>query len=72
MFKVPPLRNVAKTAPYFHDGSAKTLQEAVRLMGRHQLGEELADADVEAVVAWLGSLTGELPGEYIKKPELPQ
>ncbi|HEY4244460.1 MAG TPA: cytochrome c peroxidase [Kofleriaceae bacterium] len=70
-FKVPSLRNVAKTAPYFHDGSIATLPEAVRMMARYQLGEELGDDDIRLIVAWLGSLTGELPAEYIKAPALP-
>jgi cytochrome c peroxidase len=71
VFKVPSLRNIAKTAPYFHDGSAKTLPEAVQMMGRHQLGLELSQAEVASIVTWLNSLTGELPADYIKKPALP-
>ena len=71
MFKVPSLRNVAKTAPYFHDGSAKTLEEAVRMMADNQLGQPLTDAEVGSLVAWLNSLTGELPLDYIKKPQMP-
>jgi cytochrome c peroxidase len=71
VFKVPSLRNVAKTAPYFHDGSAPTLEVAVRMMARHQLGVELEDDEVRELEAWLGSLTGEIPTEYIKQPELP-
>lgn len=71
MFSVPTLRNIAKTAPYFHDGSVETLDEAVRLMARHQLGKELSDAEVKSIVSWLETLTGNLPTEYIAKPELP-
>jgi cytochrome c peroxidase len=71
LFKVPSLRNVAKTAPYFHDGSAKTLEEAVTFMARMQIGEELSGTDVTALVSWLGSLTGELPAKYIEPPQLP-
>ena len=71
IFKVPSLRNVAKTAPYFHDGSVRTLDEAVRLMGRHQLGKELSDADVHSIVTFLNTLTGALPQELIKPPQLP-
>lgn len=71
MFKVPSLRNIAKTAPYFHDGSCQTLDEAVRVMAKHQLGESLADAEVAAIVSWLGSLTGVLPLAYIEEPQLP-
>lgn len=61
VFKVPSLRNVALTAPYFHDASAPTLSEAVTVMARYQLGRELADEDVAAIVAFLGTLTGDLP-----------
>jgi cytochrome c peroxidase len=69
-FKVSSLRNVEKTAPYFHDGSVKTLDEAVKLMATHQLGKDLSAADVESIVTFLKSLTGELP--KIDKPELPK
>jgi cytochrome c peroxidase len=72
MFKVPTLRNVTKTGPYFHDGSATTLPEAVVMMGRHQLGLELDESEVSSIVTWLGSLTGELPRDYIQPPELPE
>lgn len=61
VFKVPSLRNVALTAPYFHDASAATLGKAVTVMARYQLGRELADDDVEAIVAFLSTLTGEVP-----------
>jgi cytochrome c peroxidase len=71
VFKVPTLRNVERTAPYFHDGSAADLPRAVRMMGRHQLGLELEDGEVEAMVAWLQSLTGPLPSKLIAPPELP-
>jgi cytochrome c peroxidase len=71
VFKVPSLRNVAKTAPYFHDGSAATLEQAVRMMARHQLGIELEAEEVHELEAWLGSLTGELPVDYIAQPTLP-
>lgn len=71
MFRVPSLRNVVKTGPYFHDGSAATLEEAVRMMAEYQLGEDLTDDDVAAIVAWLGSLTGDLPAAYIVAPTLP-
>lgn len=72
MFKVPSLRNVEKTAPYFHDGSAATLEEAVRLMGKHQLGLELAPDETASIVCWLKSLTGPLPAaEYIAEPKQP-
>jgi cytochrome c peroxidase len=62
-FKVPSLRNVALTAPYFHDGSAKTLEEAVKVMGRHQLGEPLPDTEIALIVKFLKTLTGEYGGK---------
>jgi cytochrome c peroxidase len=71
MFKVPSLRNVAKTAPYFHDGSAATLTDAVRIMANNQLGQPLSEAEVQSIVAFLNALTGELPTDYIKPPPLP-
>jgi cytochrome c peroxidase len=69
MFKVPSLRNVAKTGPYFHDGSIATLDEAVTLMAKHQLGKELKADEVKSIVTFLGALTGELP--KITPPALP-
>lgn len=57
-FRVPPLRNVAFTYPYFHDGSALTLHDSVRTMAKYQLGRVMPDDDVEAIVAFLISLTG--------------
>ena len=71
-FKVPSLRNIDKTAPYFHDGSVETLESAVKLMGQHQLGRELSDADTKSIVTFLKTLTGDLPQELIKQPELPK
>ncbi len=60
-FKVPTLRNVELTAPYFHDGSVATLEEAVQTMARYQLGEDLTPNEVVLLVAFLRSLTGKLP-----------
>jgi cytochrome c peroxidase len=71
VFKVPSLRNVSRTGPYFHDGSVRSLNDAVRMMGNYQLGVDLNDGEVEAVVAWLGSLSGELPEELVRAPSLP-
>jgi len=56
-FKVAPLRNVALTAPYFHDGKIKTLEEAVRKMGKLQLDEDLTDQQVNDITSFLKSLT---------------
>lgn len=60
-FKVPSLRNVAKTGPYFHDGSVKTLNEAVSKMAEYQLGKQLSKEQVASIVTFLGSLTGTPP-----------
>jgi cytochrome c peroxidase len=62
VFKVPGLRNVALTAPYFHDGSAKTLDEAVDVMFRYQLGRVAAARDKADIVKFLGTLTGDAGG----------
>ena len=70
-FKVPSLRNAAKTAPYFHDGSLATLADVVPIMARHQLGRELEPDQVTAIVAFLGSLSGAPDPSYVAKPELP-
>ncbi|MDI1432607.1 cytochrome-c peroxidase [Polyangium sorediatum] len=71
VFRVPTLRNVAQTGPWFHDGAFDRLETTVQAMAYHQLGKELPEADVADIVAFLKSLTGEIPLEYIKKPELP-
>jgi len=59
-FRVAPLRNVALTAPYMHDGSVATLEEAVQVMARHQLGEDLSASEVAEIVAFLHTLTGDV------------
>jgi cytochrome c peroxidase len=59
MFKVAMLRNIALTAPYFHDGSVSTLEEAVKTMADINLGKQLSDADVKSIVAFLKALDGE-------------
>lgn len=65
-FKVPTLRNIALTAPYFHDASAKTLEEAVRVMGKYQAGKNLSDREVADITAFLHTLTGEYEGEPLQ------
>jgi cytochrome c peroxidase len=60
VFKVPSLRNVALTAPYFHDGSARTLEDAVDVMFRYQLGRVASTGDKTAIIKFLDTLTGEL------------
>ena len=64
VFRTPMLRNVARTGPYFHDGSVTTLERAVRIMAEVQLGRGLPPDDVARIVAFLGSLSGELPENY--------
>jgi cytochrome c peroxidase len=72
VFKVPSLRNVAKTGPWFHDGSITDLAAAVRIMGKHQLGQDLSDQQVGDIVVFLESLTGSVDAAYIAMPELPE
>jgi cytochrome c peroxidase len=71
LFKAPSLRNVAMTGPYFHDGSVASLDAAVRIMARVQLGAAVDDKAVQDIVAFLGSLTGPLPANYATAPVLP-
>ena len=67
-FKVPSLRNIEKTGPYFHDASAKTLEEAIAMMGRHQLGMDISKEDIADITAFFGSLTGELDPAVAAEP----
>jgi cytochrome c peroxidase len=71
MFKVPSLRNVARTGPYFHDASAKTLADAVKKMATHQLGKELGDDDTKGIVLWLETLSADASTLDAAPPELP-
>jgi cytochrome c peroxidase len=64
-FKVPTLRNVARTFPYMHDGSKKTLREAVDTMAVYQVGEPLTEKDAQDVVKFLETLTGEYQGRAL-------
>lgn len=63
VFKVPSLRNVTRTAPYFHDGSSPSLEDAVAVMARVQLGREISESDRRQIVAFLGTLTGKYKGK---------
>ena len=72
VFKVPSLRNIKKTGPYFHDGSIGTLDLAIRNMAVHQRGVTLKDAQVKSIETWMNSLTGQIPASYIQPPELPK
>jgi cytochrome c peroxidase len=71
VFRVASLRNVAMTAPYFHDGSVATLPQALKVMARVQLGVTLNDADTSDIVTFLESLTSELPANFATVPTLP-
>jgi len=62
-FRVPILRNITKTAPYFHNGAVKKLEEAVRIMSKYQIGDEFNKAQIADVVAFLKTLEGELVHE---------
>lgn len=66
VFRVPSLRNVAITPPYLHDASAATLEEAIRIMARYQLGINLGAADIARIAAFLGTLTGEYKGALLQ------
>lgn len=68
-FKVPTLRNIALTAPYFHNGAVKTLDEAVKIMAKLQLDKELSKEEIADIVAFLNALTGEFPEQNM--PHLP-
>lgn len=63
-FRISMLRNIGRTGPYFHDGAVETLAEAVQVMARTQLGEQLEDEEVKAIVAFLKSLDGQTPEHY--------
>jgi len=69
MFRVPTLRNITDTAPYFHNGSVNDLSVAVALMAKTQLNKDLSDKEVKDIVAFLAALTGEYP--EIVMPRLP-
>jgi cytochrome c peroxidase len=71
-FKVPSLRNVAKTGPWFHDGSIEELDMAVRVMARFQLGRTLTSAEVKSIITFLEALTGDVDESYIARPALPE
>lgn len=72
VFKVPSLRNIEHTFPYFHDGSVKDLKEAVKIMATTQLKYELSDAEADKLVAFMKTLTGEVPAFAQKAPSVLQ
>lgn len=69
MYKVPTLRNISLTAPYFHNGSVKTLKEAIKVMGQVQLNKSLSNSEVDDIHAFLMSLEGRFPHQQM--PQLP-
>jgi cytochrome c peroxidase len=71
VFKVSVLRNVAKTSPYFHDGSVDKLRDAVWIMGKIQLGKDITQPQVEDIVAFFKSLTGKISEDALKVPLIP-
>jgi cytochrome c peroxidase len=71
VFKVPSLRNIALTSPYFHDGSTASLSDAVRIMAKYQLDADLSPAEIASIVAWLNTLTGVPAPDAVTRPELP-
>jgi cytochrome c peroxidase len=72
VFKVPSLRNIEKTGPYYHNGKVEKLEDAISRMAEYQLGKTLPAEKVTSIAAYLIALTGEVPAEYIKAPELPK
>jgi cytochrome c peroxidase len=66
-FRVAPLRNVEKTAPYFHDASSEDLKNAIKIMGKHERGLVINEEEAIKINAFLKSLTGDIPLDYIKK-----
>lgn len=72
VFRVPSLRLAALTSPYFHDGSVKTLEQAVKIMARHQLGREIPNQDIAYIVKFLKTLPGEYKGQPLCKEHKPQ
>jgi cytochrome c peroxidase len=69
---VPSLRDIDKTGPYFHDGKVATLAEAIKKMAEYQVGKNLTDEQMKSIETFLKALTGDLPADYIKMPELPK
>lgn len=72
MFKVPGLRNIAETQPYYHNGQVQTLEQAVSRMAEYQLGRALHESQIRSIITFLKALTGEIPADYIRAPVLPK
>lgn len=71
VFRVPSLRNVAVTAPYFHDGSVNTLHQAITLIARYQLGRSIPDDDIQSIIAFLKTLTGKYKDQRLTQALTP-
>ena len=71
VFKVPTLRNVTRTYPYFHDGSVWNLRDATQIMARVQLGRDLSEDQLDKLMAFYQALEGEIPEHALKLPILP-
>jgi cytochrome c peroxidase len=71
VFKAPSLRNITRTYPYFHDGSLWDLRTATQIMARVQLGREMSDPELDALMAWYATLEGAIPEEALQLPVLP-
>lgn len=72
VFKVPSLRNITRTGPYFHDGKVATIEQAVAVMAETQLGQKLSKGETQDMVAFLESLRGDVPAAWTKAPALPR
>lgn len=70
-FRVSPLRNISKTAPYFHDASSKRMWDAIRKMSQYELGQIISVDEVLLIQEFFKCLTGEIPEKYIEKPKMP-
>lgn len=68
IFKVPSLRNIEKTSPYFHDGSVDDLNHAVKIMAKIQLNKELNENEIDNIVAFLATLTSDISDEQKAAP----
>jgi len=66
VFRVPSLRLATLTAPYFHNGSADTLEEAIRIMAKYQLDRKISEHEIKMVISFLGSLVGEYKGSRLQ------
>ena len=69
MFKVPSLRNVEMTGPYFHDGSVATLDEAIKIMAKTQVNKEITNLEMLQIKTFLKTLTGTVPKELMQNAE---